>query len=144
MSATAEIVVADLSSALQVPIEAISAYKGGHICWVKTTGRPEMREVECGHFTRKSVEIRSGLEEDEQVYLEPPFELPRADDDDDVLREEIQKVTAAIAETGPPAAADESSESPRDSAGRADRRRQGERPPGAGGSRPTRTPAQTP
>jgi hypothetical protein len=103
-----------------------------------------MRQVECGHFTRTSVEIRSGLEEGEEVFLEPPFEAPQGEEDEEELLEDIAEVAAAIAEAGPQAAADESTESPRDSAGRAERRRQGERPPGAGGRRRTGTPAQVP
>lgn len=148
MSATAEITVADLKDVLQVPIEAISAHKGGHICWVKTGGQPEMRQVECGHFTRTSVEIRSGLEEDEVVFLEPPFGLTgEIEDDEEKLLEEIAEVTAAIAEAGPDAVADDASaegpESPERPAAEAGQRRGGERPAGAG-RRQGAAPAQTP
>jgi len=148
MSATAEITVADLKDVLQVPIEAISAYKGGHICWVKTGGQPEMRPVECGHFTRTSVEIRSGLAEDEVVFLEPPFGLTgEIEDDEETLLEEISEVTAAIAEAGADAVADDASaedpESPERPAAQAGQRRGGERPAGAGRRRGA-APAQTP
>jgi HlyD family secretion protein len=133
MSATAEILIADLKDVLQVPIEAISAHKGGHICWVKTDGDPEMREVECGYFTKTTVEIRSGLKEGEVVYLEPPYGLSEEVGGDQDLQKQIAAAKAAIAEAGPSAPADQPAEGPRDSAGRAERRRQGEGPPGAGG-----------
>jgi len=148
MSATAEIMVADLPDVLLVPIEAVSTYKGGHVCWVRTAGRPAMRRVECGHFTRTSVQILSGLQDGEEVYLEPPFGVTPPQDQEEPIESELTDVTAAIDEAGSPAETDtpqdEQAESPQDSAGRADRRRQGERPPGVGGRQGNGMPARTP
>jgi HlyD family secretion protein len=76
MSATAEIIVAELKGVLQVPIKAVTTHRGQRVCWVKGAEGPELRDIECGHFTEEYVEITSGLSEGELVYIEPPLELP--------------------------------------------------------------------
>jgi hypothetical protein len=76
MSATAEIIVAELKGVLQVPIKAVTTHRGKRVCWVKEADGPKLREIECGHFTEEYVEIESGLTEGELVYVEPPLELP--------------------------------------------------------------------
>ncbi len=75
MSTTAEIVVAQLRDVLYIPIQAVSTYKGQRICWVKTRDGHQRRDIECGHFTDKFVEIKDGLTDGELVYLAPPEEL---------------------------------------------------------------------
>jgi hypothetical protein len=76
MSATAEIIVAELKDVLQVPIKAVTTHRGKRVCWVKGAQGPDLRNIECGHFTEENVEIVSGLNEGELVYIEPPLELP--------------------------------------------------------------------
>jgi len=75
MSATAEIIIAELADVLYVPVQAVTSVKGHRICWVKTADGPELRELETGYCTDKFVEIKSGLHEGEPVYLAPPTEL---------------------------------------------------------------------
>ena len=75
MSATAEILIANLKDCLYVPVQAVTTYKGNRVCWVQTDGGPELRTIETGHFTDKYVEVRSGLRDGEVVYLAPPEEL---------------------------------------------------------------------
>ncbi|MFW6189770.1 MAG: efflux RND transporter periplasmic adaptor subunit [Planctomycetota bacterium] len=72
MSATAEVIVADLENCTYVPVQAVTTYKGRRVCWVKRPDGPQVREVETGYFTDKYVEIRNGLREGETVYLAPP------------------------------------------------------------------------
>jgi HlyD family secretion protein len=76
MSATAEIIVAELKNVLQIPVKAVTTHRGKRVCWVKGAQGPELREIECGHFTEENVEIKDGLREGELVYVEPPLELP--------------------------------------------------------------------
>ena len=76
MSATAEIVIAELKNVLYIPIQAVTTYGGQRMCWVKTPHGPERRPIQTGHFTEESVEIKGGLAEGESVYLRPPEELP--------------------------------------------------------------------
>ncbi len=76
MSATAEIIVAELKNVVYVPLSAVTTYRGQRVCWVKRPdGEPELREIEAGYFTEKFVEVREGLREGELVYLAPPREL---------------------------------------------------------------------
>jgi len=76
MSATAEIIIAELQDVLYVPLSAVTAYGRQRVCWVKSpSGEAELRQVETGYFTDKFVEIRNGLRAGEVVYLAPPREM---------------------------------------------------------------------
>jgi hypothetical protein len=80
MSATVEIIVAELKDVLHIPVQAVSTYKGDRICWVKTPEGPEVRKVKTGHFTNTQVEILEGLKEGTEVYMAPATELDRKDE----------------------------------------------------------------
>ena len=67
MTATAEIIVADIEDALMLPIEAVVAQGESRVCFVPGPTGPEAREVETGYSTATHVEIRSGLAEGELV-----------------------------------------------------------------------------
>ena len=71
MTASAQLAVAQLKDVLYVPIEAVTTYRGQRTCVVKSARGPEVRPVETGFFTEKAVEIRSGLQAGEPVYLAP-------------------------------------------------------------------------
>lgn len=71
MSATAEIVVAELKDVLYVPIEAVTTYQGKRVCLVRTHGGHQVRRVETGLSTDKFVEIKDGLDEGQVVFLHP-------------------------------------------------------------------------
>jgi HlyD family secretion protein len=75
MSATAQIVVAELTDVLYVPITAITTYQGERVCLVRGSSGPEVRPVETGRFTEKFVEIKNGLREREAVYVDPVQQL---------------------------------------------------------------------
>jgi len=81
MSATAEIVVAELKSVLHVPIQAVTTYRGDRICWVKTPQGPERRVVSIGQFTGRFIVITEGLKEGEEVYLAPVEVLKESEED---------------------------------------------------------------
>ncbi len=71
MTATAEIIIADLKDVLYVPLEAVTSYGGQHVCLVEGPRGPQVRPVKTGHFTGELVEIRDGLELGELVRLAP-------------------------------------------------------------------------
>ncbi len=75
MSATVEIVTDQLRDVLQVPIQAVVSRDGKHYVYVVKRGRKELREVEIGKFNTYSIEIRSGLVEDEELLLYAEVEL---------------------------------------------------------------------
>ncbi len=74
MSATVEIIVAELQDVLYIPLEAVASLEGRRVCWVRTPEGPQMKQIEVGQFTENFAEIKSGLREGESVYLAPPRE----------------------------------------------------------------------
>lgn len=75
MSATVEIIVAELEDVLYVPTQAVTQYKGRSICWVKGPEGPEPCMIETGHCSDLFIEIKSGVRAGEKVYLAPPREM---------------------------------------------------------------------
>ena len=74
VSAKAEIVINELSNVLTVPIQAVTTTDGKQLCYVKKGGAFEPVEVQVGSFNTKYIEIKSGLEEGDQVMLDPPLD----------------------------------------------------------------------
>ncbi|MEM7146029.1 MAG: HlyD family efflux transporter periplasmic adaptor subunit [Verrucomicrobiota bacterium] len=75
MTAQVEIVVNEISDALHVPVQSIFVVNDEHFCFVKDGGRVERRPVEVGDFNDEFIEINSGLEEGELVFLSPPADF---------------------------------------------------------------------
>ncbi len=120
MSATAEIIVAELRNALYVPLQAVTTYRRQRACWVKTDdGEPQLRPVEVGHLTEKYAEIRDGLREGEEVYLAPPRELEGTTEEEAAEEEEAEAPEVEGApEAGPPEALQRGARGPAAPAGR--------------------------
>ena len=72
MSATTEVVVADLEDVIAIPVQAVTTRKGHRVCWVAAETGLRLQEVETGHFTDTRVEIVRGLEPGEEVLLAAP------------------------------------------------------------------------
>jgi HlyD family secretion protein len=84
MNARVEIQVAELSEALQVPVQAIYASGGRAFAYVDKNGATELRPVEIGFDNGRMVEVRKGLAEGEAVFLSippgsPPLPEPEAE-----------------------------------------------------------------
>ena len=73
MSAKVEILVDQLDDVLIVPIQAVAIREGKKLCYVMDSDTPQPRAVSTGAFNDIFVEIISGLEEGEQVLLNPPL-----------------------------------------------------------------------
>jgi len=73
MSAKVEILVDQLDDVLIVPILAVAIREGKKLCYVMASDTPQPRAVSTGAFNDTFVEIISGLEEGEQVLLNPPL-----------------------------------------------------------------------
>jgi RND family efflux transporter MFP subunit len=71
MSAAVEIHVERLEDVLSVPVQAIVQVAGDNWCYVGATGQIERRLVTLGKTNDKFVEIREGLNEGDQVVLNP-------------------------------------------------------------------------
>ena len=73
MSAKVEILVDQLDDVLIVPIQAVVIREGKKLCYVMASDTPQPRAVSTGAFNDIFVEIISGLEEGDQVLLNPPL-----------------------------------------------------------------------
>ena len=72
MSATVEIIVAELHDVLYVPRQAVNKYRGLSFCWVKGPGGLQARRVEVGYVSVRYAEISRGLKAGEEVLLAEP------------------------------------------------------------------------
>jgi len=73
MSAKVEILVEQLEDVLIVPVQAVAIRESKKLCYVMASNTPQPRAVSTGAFNDTFVEIISGLEEGEQVLLNPPL-----------------------------------------------------------------------
>jgi HlyD family secretion protein len=71
-SARAEIVVTNLVNALTVPLQSVTTVKGKQVCYVQNGNGMAPVPVTVGNFNDQFIEIRSGLNEGDQVALTPP------------------------------------------------------------------------
>jgi RND family efflux transporter MFP subunit len=72
MTASVEILVADLDNVLSVPAQAVVSYEGkDHVAVKKPDGRIDWREVTLGLSDGKMVEIKEGLKSGETVASDP-------------------------------------------------------------------------
>jgi len=76
MTAEVEILVAALQNVLAVPVAAVFEQRGQTFCCVKKGQEVEKRPVEVGMTNDKFVEVRRGLEQDEEVVLNPRAVVP--------------------------------------------------------------------
>ncbi len=73
MSCRVEILVRNLQDAVIVPIQVVANRGGRKVCYVVTPAGSEEREVQTGAFNDTFVQIVSGLEDGEEVLLNPPL-----------------------------------------------------------------------
>ncbi len=73
MTAKVDILIDELEEVLYVPIQAVSTVKGERVAYLARLGRePEKRVVETGEFNDSFIEVKSGLEEGDEVLLVKP------------------------------------------------------------------------
>lgn len=72
MTANIEVLVGSLKNVVHVPIQAVMQSSEGRVVYVETASGPEPRQVVPGDFNNEFIEIASGLEEGERVYLRRP------------------------------------------------------------------------
>lgn len=112
MTAEVRIFVEQLDDALQIPVHGIYEYRGHHFCLIRDGENWNTVEIEIGATNDKMVTIISGLDEGDEVALNPRqhmdlLELP--DIEDVVDRSAIKKMGAnakepeGVADEGEPA-----------------------------------------
>src|SRR5207253_6287812 len=70
MTGDVRILVKELSDVLIVPVQSVGQKEGRHRCYLAGPKNIDCREVEIGDNNDKFVEIKSGLNENEQVTLD--------------------------------------------------------------------------
>lgn len=71
VSASAEIIITNLSKVLSVPIQTVARLRGDNVCFVKRGRRVTPVQVTTGWFNDAFVEVTSGLKEGDLVLLAP-------------------------------------------------------------------------
>ncbi len=73
MTAEVEIIVNELDDVVYVPIQAVVSHGGGQrFVYVVEDGQAAARPVEAGAYNDRFIHIEQGLEEGEEVLLQPP------------------------------------------------------------------------
>jgi multidrug resistance efflux pump len=81
MSAKVEIMVTKLDDCTYVPLQAVSPEADKQVCYVSRGPGVERREVQTGEFNDEFIEIKSGVNEGEQVLLRRPTATGPGKDD---------------------------------------------------------------
>lgn len=81
MSAEVEIILARHEDVLLIPVAAVVETDEGNFCWVRTDSQPERRLLELGDSNDVFIEVSAGLNEGEQVILNPTAMLKDAEED---------------------------------------------------------------
>ncbi|MBW3538813.1 MAG: HlyD family efflux transporter periplasmic adaptor subunit [Planctomycetes bacterium] len=72
LTAEAEIIAEDRDDVLQVPVQAIVGVGSKYVAWAMTPSGPERRnDLKLGQSNEQMIEVLSGLEEGEQVVMNP-------------------------------------------------------------------------
>jgi hypothetical protein len=97
MNAEVRIFVERLPGALQIPVQALCESKGHYFCLIKSGERFETREVQVGSSNDSFMIVRSGLQENEVVVMNPRS-LP-----DRLMLPDLPDVKPVVAAVKPPA-----------------------------------------
>ncbi|MDA9857737.1 efflux RND transporter periplasmic adaptor subunit [Rubripirellula sp.] len=71
MSAVVDIVLAEHTDILKVPVAAVIGTEDGFFCWVSNGEKVEMRKVDLGDTNDEFTVVKAGLKEGDQVVLNP-------------------------------------------------------------------------
>jgi len=82
MTAIVEIHVDRLDNVLTAPVQAIEKLGDNIVCWVKSGGRPEKRVIKVGRTNDRFIEIIEGINEGDQVVLNPMMLMQNQEMDD--------------------------------------------------------------
>lgn len=71
MSAEVEVVLAVHENVLMIPVAAVIDTDDGAYCWVRTTAGPARRMLQLGDSNDVFIEVKGGLKEGDEVFLNP-------------------------------------------------------------------------
>ncbi len=96
MSAEVDVILAEFHDVITIPVAAVIETVDGAFCWVQTAGGVERRRLALGESNDAFIIVKSGLEEGEQVVLNPTAFLEEAE------REAARSVGASRSNELPP------------------------------------------
>ena len=79
MSAVVDIVLANYTDVLKIPVAAIVESSEGYLCWIREDGQIKKRNVQLGDTNDEYTIVESGLSEGEEVVLNPLAHLEQAE-----------------------------------------------------------------
>lgn len=72
MSARVEILIAEMSNVLSLPVQCVANRSGKKVCFVMDHGQPREQVIHTGAFNDRFIEVLDGLQEGQEVLLNPP------------------------------------------------------------------------
>jgi HlyD family secretion protein len=99
MSAEVEVILAEHHDVLTIPVAAVIETEEGDFCWVRTADKTSKRRLELGDSNDVFILVKAGLNEGEEVVLNPTAFI-----------EEAEKDALATIDASEPPAEEESSE----------------------------------
>lgn len=78
MSAEVEIILTEQANTLMVPVAAIVETEAEHLCWIQSGKETKRRVLKLGESNDAFVEVLQGLQENDQVVLNPLSLIPEA------------------------------------------------------------------
>ena len=72
MSARVEILIAQLDDVLSIPIQSVANRGGRKVCYTMNSGKSEECVIQTGAFNDRFVQVLDGIEEGQEVLLNPP------------------------------------------------------------------------
>ena len=81
MSAEVEVVLAVHENVLTIPVAAVMETEEGSFCWVESKDGPIRRVLELGDSNDVFIEVKAGLNEGEEVILNPTALIDEAEED---------------------------------------------------------------
>lgn len=103
MTANVEIVIEEKEDALLVPVSAVQEERGKAFVFVRNAeGQPERREVVLGVRSDTFVEVVSGVQEGEEVFVTPPEETQKTPVPEVQRTPTSRNVRVHVGPAGPP------------------------------------------
>lgn len=131
VSASAEIIVTNLTDVISVPVQAVTTFRGKPTVYL-AGANPQPMPVQVGLFNTRFIQITEGLKEGDRVLLSPPLDSEGADIDRSIMQEGDAIPTNKVTVAQSPAATEVNAES---GVGRPSQPRPGEGGDGATASR---------
>jgi HlyD family secretion protein len=85
VSAQAEIIVANVSNTLPVPVQAVTTLRGRQVVYAQSGKKSVPVHVQIGMFNTRFIEVTSGLKPGDRILLSPPFDTHEKDLEGSVL-----------------------------------------------------------